>query len=354
LYIFHIKSLATKETSQGIIFIQLNICFSDFRSKIKTWLYNKSSEIYDSSRGSCISDQGKAKLFDVFLCYCREDEEFVDHTLAPTLEHGATSYRLCLHQRDFQPNASIYDNVTLASETSSRILVVLSKAFLSSQWTHVKAPLRNSIQGHDNKIVFLLLDDLRPEDLDLDLKHYLKVCASVRWGSPGFMNKLRFFLPEPAIQTFQRSVTLRTLHHSVTGVSSPSQNGVIIPQGAVESSPMGSVNTQTTTVYHPYSHHTYQSIPEAHIYHTLDPMEACVKPPVSAVYINKNLELILKPPTPLTSDMLVGHPVLVGGTAPPRGSPCKSEAPSSTASNHHVHSPSGQELLPNASDEYVV
>ena len=189
----------------------------------------------------------------------------MDHTLAPTLEHGATSYRLCLHQRDFQPNASIYDNVTLASETSSRILVVLSKAFLSSQWTHVKAPLRNSIQGHDNKIVFLLLDDLRPEDLDLDLKHYLKVCASVRWGSPGFMNKLRFFLPEPAIQTFQRSVTLRTLHHSVTGVSSPSQNGVIIPQGAVDSSPMGSVNTQTTTVYHPYSQHTYQSIPEAHI-----------------------------------------------------------------------------------------
>ena len=117
---------------------------------------------------------------------------------------------------------------------------------------------------------------------------------------------------------------------------------------------MGSVNTQTTTVYHPYSQHTYQSIPEAHIYHTLDPMEACVKPPVSAVYINKNLELILKPTTPLTSDMLVGHPVLVGGTAPPRGSPCKSEAPSSTASNHHVHSPSGQELLPNASDEYVV
>ena len=297
---------------------------------------------------------GKPKLFDVFLCYCRVDEEFVDHTLAPTLEHGATSYRLCLHQRDFQPNASIYDNVTLASETSSRILVVLSRAFLNSQWMHVKAPLRNSIQGHDNKLVFLLLDELRPEDVDLDLKHYLKVCASVKWGSPGFMNKLRFFLPEPAIQTFQRSVTLRTLHHSVTGCA-PSQSPVQAPMSAVESSPMGSVNTQTTSVYHPYSQHTYQSIPEAHIYHTLDPMEA-VKPPVSAVYINKNLELILKPTTPLTSDILACGPVVTtaAAAAPPRGSPCKSEALSSTASNHHVHSPSGQELLPNADAEYVV
>ena len=336
-----------------------------FRSNIKTWLYSNNSEIYDSSRGSSISDQqnqgqttgGKPKLFDVFVCYCRADEEFVDHTLAPTLEHGATSYRLCLQQRDFQPNASIYDNVTLASETSSRILVVLSKAFLTSQWVHVKPPLRSSIQGHDNKIVFLLLDDLKPDDVDLDLKHYLKVCASVKWGSPGFLNKLRFFLPEPAIQTFQRSVTLRTLHHSPP---------------PVESSPMGSVNTQTTSVYHPYSQHTYQSIPEAHIYHTLDPMEA-VKPPVSAVYINKNLELILKPTTPLTTDTIIlddGNNTHVlksahmgthifggndGALSPPKFSPCKSDGGAtscSAASMHHVHQPSGQELLPN--DEYVV
>merc|ERR1712083_334458 len=113
----------------------------------------------------------------------------------------------------------------------------------------------------------------------------------------------------------------RTLHHSVTGCALSSQSPVQAPMSAVESSPMGSVNTQTTSVYHPYSQHTYQSIPEAHIYHTLDPMEA-VKPPVSAVYINKNLELILKPTTPLTSDILACGPV-VTAAAPPRGSPCK-------------------------------
>ena len=69
-----------------------------FRSKIKNWLYNKSSEIYEArcSAGSSSIDsneQTRNKLFDVFVCYSREDEEFVDHTLAPTLEHGATSYR---------------------------------------------------------------------------------------------------------------------------------------------------------------------------------------------------------------------------------------------------------------------
>jgi len=82
--------------------------------------------------------RSRIKLFDVYVCYCHEDEEFVDHTLAPTLEHGATSYRLCLHQRDFPPSASVYDTVTVATESSARVLMVVSRAFLASEWAQVK------------------------------------------------------------------------------------------------------------------------------------------------------------------------------------------------------------------------
>ena len=52
-----------------------------------------------------------------------------------------------------------------------------------------------------------------------ELKQYLKQCAFVRWGSAGFLNKLRFFLPEPAFLTFQRNVTLRTLQPPPPSVS---------------------------------------------------------------------------------------------------------------------------------------
>ena len=198
------------------------------------------------------------KLFDVFVCYCHHDSEFVDHTLAPTLEHGATSYRLCLHQRDFPPSASVYDTVTVATESSSRVLVVVSRAFLASEWPHVKHPLRTALQGRDSKCVFLLLDDLTSEEIESrpELKHYLKVCASVKWASPGFLNKLRFFLPEPAIQTFQRSVTLRTLQPPVSVISSmisPSSHHHVNGD-----SPVGSVNTQTTSVYNHQTPQVYQ------------------------------------------------------------------------------------------------
>ena len=152
----------------------------------------------------------------------------------------------------------MYDTVTVATESSSRVLVVVSRAFLASEWPHVKHPLRTALQGRDSKCVFLLLDDLTSEEIESrpELKHYLKVCASVKWASPGFLNKLRFFLPEPAIQTFQRSVTLRTLQPPVSVISSmisPSSHHHVNGD-----SPVGSVNTQTTSVYNHQTPQVYQ------------------------------------------------------------------------------------------------
>ena len=61
-----------------------------------------------------------------YFVSCR-DSDFVDTTIAPTLEHGATSYKLCLHQRDFPSNATVFDTVTVAAESSARVLIILSK-----------------------------------------------------------------------------------------------------------------------------------------------------------------------------------------------------------------------------------
>ena len=324
-----------------------------YKAKIKNWLYNKSSEIYESrsSSSSIVSASENTnsatihnnKLFDVYVSYSIRDAEFVDHSLAPTLEHGPTAYRLCLHQRDFPPSASIYDTVSVASESSSKILLVLSKSYIEHEWPQVKLPLRNTTVT-SGKMVILMLEDIPKDMVDSELQKYLKSCAVVKWGSSGYLNKLRFFLPEPAFLTFQRSVTLRTqiAHQSPmvcsTGGSSSStassiaacklsfqqqaqqqqlaqqqqQQLPLSDQSAwaytVESNPIDSVqNPDAARLYQLhrqlranqmqmqqmqpgsiYSHHTYQSIPEGHIYHTLEPENG------KSVYINKNLELILK------------------------------------------------------------
>ena len=87
-------------------------------------------------------------------------------------------------------------------------------------------PIINN-SAHNNasgKLVILMLEDIPKERLDAELQKYMKTCAIVKWGSSGYLNKLRFFLPEPAFLTFQRSVTLRTLHQSPMSMLSSSSS----------------------------------------------------------------------------------------------------------------------------------
>lgn len=199
-----------------------------FRANIMSWLYNKSSDIYEqrsggssSSAQSTSSTYSQGKLFDVYISYSMQDADFVDQTLAPTLEQGSTSYKLCLHQRDFPSNVSLYDTVSVATESSTRVLVVLSRAYLTVDWPQVKIPLRNALKDN-GKAIFLTIEDLSESEInsDADLASYYKSFPFIRWGSAGFLQKLKFFLPESAFQTFQRNITLRNQYRqAVTGIA---------------------------------------------------------------------------------------------------------------------------------------
>ena len=126
-----------------------------------------------------------------------------------------------------------------------------------------------------------------------------------------------------------------------------------------------------------YSHHTYQSIPEAHIYHTLEPCDAIGKHPINAVYINKNLDLVLKPAFECehiqeveegednkngeqrSVQSSISSPRFQKVPLPPTSSSSTNSSNSSRSSCHHAHTQStlsGQQLLPQSSenDEYIV
>ena len=84
----------------------------------------------------------EGRLFDVFLTYSLEDRALAEDSLAPALEQGpGASYRLCLHQRDFPASTPLHDAVTVASESSSRTLLLLSPSFVATQWPLVRSPL---------------------------------------------------------------------------------------------------------------------------------------------------------------------------------------------------------------------
>ena len=270
-----------------------------FRRSIKEWLYSKTKL---GGRKSDVVYSNKDKLFDVFISYSQADRDFVEQSFAPNLEHGATSYRLCLHQRDFPPTTPVFDTVSVAVESSARALIVLSRSYLSLEWTKIRTPFISSIMANNTKVVFVQLEDVSPEEISVyqDFKHLLGDSPIVKWGDPGFWNKLRYFLPEPVYLTFHRNVTMRgtlqssNLYQSVLGHQldnnglrlsrhgSNCTNNTVSQQQQQQHQQQQQQQQQqhqqaggvkcdhyNGTVYS--LDHTYHSIDNNHIYHTLDP-----------------------------------------------------------------------------------
>ena len=269
-----------------------------FRRSIKEWLYSK-TKLGGSKNNAVYSN--KDKLFDVFISYSVADRDFVEQRFAPNLEHGATSYRLCLHQRDFPASTPVFDTVSVAVESSARALIVLSRSYLSLEWTQIRAPFISSIMNNNTKVVFVQLEDVSHEEISVyqDFKHLLGDSPIVKWGDPGFWNKLRYFLPEPVYLTFHRNVTMRgtlqssNLYQSVLGQQL--EGGVMVSRHGSNctaechtsnNSPASLQQQQQQQQQQPVSggvkcdgyggtvyslDHTYHSIDNNHIYHTLDP-----------------------------------------------------------------------------------
>ena len=82
-------------------------------------------------------EESDQRRYDVFISYANEDKEFVEQKLVPILEDSSSSeykYRCLVHVRDFIPGDQIMDQIVNAVTNSTRTLIVLSKAFLQSNW----------------------------------------------------------------------------------------------------------------------------------------------------------------------------------------------------------------------------
>ena len=322
------------------------------------------------------------------------DRDFVEQNFAPNLEHGNTSYRLCLHQRDFPASTPVYDTVSVAVESSARALIVLSRSYLSLEWTQIRSPFISSIMANNTKVVFVQLEDVSQEEISVyqDFKHLMEDSPVVKWGDSGFWNKLRYFLPEPVYLTFHRNVTMRgtlqssNLYQSVLGNTGQDTPGALVSGHGSNCTVECHNNTSqqqqqpqqgkcehynSGTVYS--LDHTYHSIDNNHIYHTLDPASGSTQNlylqfqtpqqlvTSNRVYINSNMDLVTpgplqvssfpRPlPQPTPSDvkevMTGGHVSHVPRTrVQPRVYPGSHTHTNSTSSNKRLLSPEDSEYI---------
>lgn len=78
------------------------------------------------------SDDAKGFIYDVFISYSKSDRPWAKDVLLQTLEQEGK--KVCIDYRDFQPGVAVMDNVIHAIENSQVTILVLTPAFVDSEW----------------------------------------------------------------------------------------------------------------------------------------------------------------------------------------------------------------------------
>ncbi|XP_055065814.2 toll-like receptor 21 [Misgurnus anguillicaudatus] len=102
-----------------------------------------------------LRDQEENYKFDAFISYNSADEKWVMEELSPNLE--GSSFRLCLHHRDFELGRDIVDNIVAAVYGSRKTICVVSQSFLRSEWCSLEIQLASYRLFQEMQDVLLLV-----------------------------------------------------------------------------------------------------------------------------------------------------------------------------------------------------
>ncbi|XP_051153123.1 toll-like receptor Tollo [Leptopilina boulardi] len=168
-----------------------------FRHELRVWFHSRFG-VRIFYRHADVDRDDRDKLFDAFVSYSSKDEAFVAEELAPVLEMGNPSYKLCLHYRDFPVGNFIADTIVQAVESSRRTIMVLSENFIKSEWCRFdfKSAHHQVLRDRRRRLILVLVGEVPQRDLDPDIRLYLKTNTYLQWGDKLFWEKLRFALPD--------------------------------------------------------------------------------------------------------------------------------------------------------------
>jgi len=178
--------------SIALILIILTLCI--YHKDLQSWIdSNYWLRFFRKSQPPPESE----KLFDAFISYCKKDEAFISQILAPELECGYPSYRICLRYRDLPMTGYVIEAVSEAIESSHRTIILLSEQYLKSDSClfELKLAHQECQMSKSHRLVFIVLDKNNLHELDSDKKMCLRSSPIVNWGDKRFWEKLRYLMP---------------------------------------------------------------------------------------------------------------------------------------------------------------
>lgn len=152
-----------------------------------------------------VDDSDPRKIYDAFVSYSGSDHQWVVNTLQARLEQHNPPYKLCIHHRDFVVGAPIQENILNSVDQSKRMIMVLSRNFVKSEWCllEFRAAHRKVLEDRMNYLIIILFDDVNMDELDDEMKLYMRTNTYLSVSNKWFWEKLYYAMPQCAVRQFR-------------------------------------------------------------------------------------------------------------------------------------------------------
>ncbi|KAJ8290105.1 hypothetical protein GJAV_G00008760 [Gymnothorax javanicus] len=147
--------------------------------------------------------------YHAFISYSHSDADWVRDKLLPCLENSKPPYKICIHERDFMPGRWIIDNIIDNMENSRKVIFVLSRHFVNSEWCNYELYFANqrAIGKTFNDVVLVVKEPIEANSLPnkyCKLKKMLSTKTYLEWPHEAkqqvfFWAQLKSVLGKPSL-----------------------------------------------------------------------------------------------------------------------------------------------------------
>ncbi|CAL1611882.1 unnamed protein product [Knipowitschia caucasica] len=117
-------------TTAAFLMALMVVCY------VYVWYTKATYQIFRAKYRAYQTPPGEEAMlrYHAFISYSHWDADWVRDQLLPALEDRGNPYRLCIHEKDFTPGKWIIDNIIENIENSHKMIFVLSRHFVNSEW----------------------------------------------------------------------------------------------------------------------------------------------------------------------------------------------------------------------------
>ncbi|KAH8312601.1 hypothetical protein KR044_011644 [Drosophila immigrans] len=188
----YIKIIITIGVNTAIIALILVCCY--YKQFILLWLFENGYCLRWISRPE--PEEGIIMKNDAFIAFSHVDLEYAEE-FVEAFENGAMKYKVCYYHRDWLPGQPIPECILTSIEESKRTIILMTEHFMKSSWGRFE--FRSAIKATSNlkhkRLIVILYSGVDTDNLDSELKSYLKYNTYLSRDDPNFWRKLMFAMP---------------------------------------------------------------------------------------------------------------------------------------------------------------